>query len=189
MLCLLSGNASLQIPVTLLGAIITIIATYFVLTCLTTREEINKQQVKVLEKKQEVYHDFMVKLQCIVHNSEMKVGINCGEGVESRESQMRCLMSQISNLQMFASTATTNALRNEMEKLIQCLNHFERTEKHRNIPFLLRNDTEHLRQIPAFLLRTATVQEEAPLPSTVLSSLNSIAAILQKDLLRKRRLL
>jgi hypothetical protein len=188
MVRLLNGNASLQIPLTLLGATITIIATYFLLTCMTTREEINKQQVKTFEKKQEVYHDFMVKLQCIVHNSGMKVGINCGEGADSRESQMQCLMSQISNLQMLASPLTINALQDEMEKMMQGLNHFERTEKHHNIPFLLRNDTEHLKQMPAFL-QTSDAQEEAPLPSAALSSLNSIAAILQKDLLRKRWLL
>ena len=71
---LFKGNdLPVQISGALLEAVVTALITYFLLTGQTTQEEVKERQVKIFEKKQEVYHNFLEELKRIIQDGEITI--------------------------------------------------------------------------------------------------------------------
>lgn len=133
-----SGDLPVQIAGALLEAVVTALITYFLLTGQTTQEEIKERQVKVFEKKQEVYHSFLEELKKIIQDGEIKIiGKDKDANLDKSIDELKDLIFQLSYLQMHTSEKTINGVLESVAKIIQLMNDFNSTpeaEKQKELP-------------------------------------------------------
>jgi hypothetical protein len=125
-----SADLPVQISGALLEAVVTALITYFLLTGQTQSEESKERNMKVFEKKQEVYHNFLDNLKTIVQDGEIKIGVKNEEGkIDRTVDELKDLIFQLGYLQMHTSETTINGILDELAKMIQCLNDYNSTEE------------------------------------------------------------
>lgn len=158
-----SGDLPVQISGALLEAVVTALITYFLLTGQTTQEEMKEKQVKVFEKKQEVYHNFLEELKRIIQDGEIKI-LAQGKATDSDKNvdELKDLIFQLSYLQMHTS-------KDNIEKVFQGV-------------------AEIIKQLKLF---SSSTDKQALLPdhyATISEELFKIVAILKSDLYGKESL-
>ncbi|MFJ1262372.1 hypothetical protein ACILDS_06705 [Capnocytophaga canis] len=109
----------------LIGVVITAIITVFLLQGQTANEEKRERNLKVFEKKQEVYHDFLEKLKGIIQDGEITLSNS-----ESNIDELKDLIFQLGYIQMHTSPENTDKIFERVSKLIQLMNDFS-TDKHK----------------------------------------------------------
>jgi hypothetical protein len=112
------GDLPVQITGALLGAVVTALMTYFLLAGQTAQEEIKERQVRVFEKKQDVYHGFLEELKKIIQDGEIK--IDTGNSVD----ELKDLIFQFGYLEMHTSEETINEVLKRVAHLIQLMNDY-----------------------------------------------------------------
>ncbi len=133
-----SDDLPVQIAGALLEAVVTALITYFLLTGQTTQAEIKERQVKVFEKKQEVYHSFLEELKKIIQDGEIKIiRKDKDANLDKSIDELKDLIFQLSYLQMHTSEKTINGVLESVAKIIQLMNDFNSTpeaEKQKELP-------------------------------------------------------
>jgi hypothetical protein len=133
-----SNDLTVRITGTLLEAVVTALITYFLLTGQTSQEENKERQVKVFEKKQEVYYNFLGRLKEIIQDGEIHIGtINKDGSVNNSVDELKDLIFQFAYLQLHASEETINGVLDGVANMIQCLNDFnskDETDKQKKLP-------------------------------------------------------
>ncbi|WP_373740926.1 hypothetical protein [Neisseria sp.] len=105
-----------------IGAILTAIVTVFLLQGQTAQEEQRDKSLKVFEKKQEVYHEFLDKLKEIVQDG--KITISRMENGNDGTDELKDLLFQLSYIQMHSNDENTKAIFESVTNLIRKMNHF-----------------------------------------------------------------
>jgi hypothetical protein len=114
----------------LIGVFITAIVTAFLLRGQTEGDEKREKSVKVFEKKQEVYHNFLEKLKEIIQDGEINIGTKNEDGsVNNSVDELKDLIFQFAYLQLHTSEETINGVLERVSKLIQHLNDFNSTQE------------------------------------------------------------
>jgi hypothetical protein len=91
----------------------------------TQSQENKERNMKVFEKRQEVYHNFLENLHAIIQDGEINIGIKKEDGkIDRSVDELKDLIFQLGYLQMHTSETTINEVWNEVEKIIQCLNDY-----------------------------------------------------------------
>jgi gas vesicle protein len=109
----------------LIGVFITAIVTAFLLRGQTAGDEKREKSVKVFEKKQEVYYNFLEKLKEIIQDGEIHIGTKNKDGsVNNSIDELKDLIFQFAYLQLHTSNKTINGVVEKVSKLIQHLNDF-----------------------------------------------------------------
>ncbi|GIM60690.1 hypothetical protein CAPN008_07400 [Capnocytophaga canis] len=103
----------------LIGVVITAIITVFLLQGQTANEEKRERNLKVFEKKQEVYHDFLEKLKDIIQDGEITLANS-----ETNIDELKDLIFQLGYIQMHTSPENTDKIFERVSKLIQLMNDF-----------------------------------------------------------------
>jgi hypothetical protein len=154
-----SNDLPVQITGALLEAVITALITYFLLTGQTAQEEIKERQVKIFEKKQEIYYNFLEKLEKIIQDGEVHIGTKNKDGsVNNSVDELKGLIFQFAYLQLHTSEETINNVVGKVSKIIQRLNNYNSIE-----------EADKQKELPEFY-------------SSLSSELFDIIAILKKDL-------
>jgi len=143
-----SGDLPVQIAGALLEAVVTAFITYFLLTGQTTQEEIKERQVKVFEKKQEIYHSFLEELKKIIQDGEIIIiGKDKDANLDKSIDELKDLIFQLGYLQMHTSEKTINGVLESVAKIIQLMNDFNstvETEKQKELPNYYSSLSEEL---------------------------------------------
>ena len=105
-----------------IGAILTAIVTVFLLQGQTASEENRDRNLKVFEKKQEVYDEFFEKLKDIVEDG--RITIAAGEEPSDTVDELKELLFQLSYIQMHSSEANTQAVFQRVTNIIKKMNEF-----------------------------------------------------------------
>lgn len=172
-----SGDLPVQIAGALLEAVVTALITYFLLTGQTTQEEIKERQVKVFEKKQEIYHNFLEELKRIIQDGEIKILLQ-KEKKELDESvdELKDLLFQLGYLQMHTDKEKANQIFELVAKIIQTLNDFnsENEDKQKLLPEYYASLSESLFKIIAIMKSDLYGKEIEPIQK------NKIQSILQE---------
>ncbi|HOI26174.1 MAG TPA: hypothetical protein PLN63_01415 [Paludibacteraceae bacterium] len=119
------GDLPAQFTGALLGSVITCIITLLLLQGQSSSEELKKRNMTIFEKKQEVYHNFLEKLQQIVQDGE--ISINCKDEngkIDKTVDELKDLIFQIGYLQLHTSKDTIESVLSELACMIQSLNDF-----------------------------------------------------------------
>jgi hypothetical protein len=122
-----STDLPIQISGALLDAVITALITYFLLTGQTKQEELRERQVKVFEKKQEIYYLFLEKLKDIIQDGEITIGSKREDGTIDRSvDELKDLLFILGYLRMHTSIEknTFNNLLNTVLKILRYINQF-----------------------------------------------------------------
>ena len=110
----------------LIGVFITAIVTAFLLRGQTEGDEKREKSVKVFEKKQEIYHNFLEKFQKIIQNGDIRIGIKKEDGsVDNTTDELKDLIFQLAFIQMHTKTENTT-------KILSCIAHVKQTLKEFN---------------------------------------------------------
>jgi len=104
----------------LIGVFITAIVTAFLLRGQTEGDEKREKSVKIFEKKQEVYHLFLEKLQKIIQ----KIGKGDDGAVDSEIDELKDLIFQLAFVQMHTETKNTDKILDYLAEIIETLNEF-----------------------------------------------------------------
>jgi len=114
----------------LIGVFITAIVTAFLLRGQTEGDEKREKSVKVFEKKQEVYYNFLERLREIIQDGEIHIGTKNKDGsVNNSVDELKDLIFQFGYLQLHTSEETINGVVEKVSKLIQHLNDFNSTKE------------------------------------------------------------
>lgn len=125
-----SGDLPVRISGALLEAVITALMTYFLLTGQTSQEEKKEKNGKIFEKKQEVYHNFLKKLQEIIQDGEIKTDVQSADGkIDRTIDELKDLIFQLGYLQMHTSEDTIKDVLSQLANMIQCMNDYNPTEE------------------------------------------------------------
>ena len=118
----------------LIGVFITAIVTAFLLRGQTDGDEKRERSIKIFEKKQEVYHTFIKKLQEIIQDGEIKIGGKKEDGTIDRETdELKDLIFQLAFIQMHSDTKNTKYILKHLAEIIETLNDFNKnTDEDKN---------------------------------------------------------
>ena len=107
----------------LIGVVITAIITVFLLQGQTANEEQRERSIKVFEKKQNVYHEFLDKLKVIIKDGEITIAAQ-GKKTESDNNvdELKDLLFQLGYIQMHTSEENTNKIFEKVAIIIQLMN-------------------------------------------------------------------
>ena len=105
-----------------IGAILTAIVTVFLLQGQTAQEEQLDKSLKVFEKKQEIYHEFLDKLKEIVQDG--KITISRMENGNDDTDELKDLLFQLAYIQMHSNDENTQAVFEGVTNLIRKMNDF-----------------------------------------------------------------
>jgi hypothetical protein len=109
----------------LIGVTITAIITVLLLRGQTANEEECEKSVKVFEKKQEIYHIFLERLQLIIQDGEITIGRAKGDGsIDRSVDELKDLIFQLGYLQLHSSTSTVNAVLAGIAEIVQLTNDY-----------------------------------------------------------------
>ena len=98
------------------------------------KEEIKERNVKVFEKKQEIYHTFLGKFQEIIQDGEIKIGVRKEDGtIDLETDELKDLIFQLAYIQMHADTDKIKTILIHIAEITQTLNDFkEKREEDKN---------------------------------------------------------
>jgi hypothetical protein len=119
-------------------------------------EELKERNMKVFEKKQEVYHHFLEQLQKIIQDGKITtIGVKREDGTIDRTiDKIKDLIFQLSYIQLHASTEETKEVLKYIAIIIQVLNDFDSTkeeDKHKELNKFYSNLFKNLFEIVAIL--------------------------------------
>jgi hypothetical protein len=137
----------------LIGVVITAIITVFLLQGQTANEEQREKSVKVFEKKQEIYHNFLEELKCIIQDGEITIGAKSDNSTE-KVDELKDLIFQLGYLQMHADTKIMDEILQRIAIIIRLMNEFDSTRdenKQRELPEYYAQLSRNLFEIIAFL--------------------------------------
>lgn len=149
-----SGDLPSQIAGALLEAVVTALITYFLLTGQTTQEEIKERQVKIFEKKQEVYHNFLEELKRIIQDGEIIISIQGNNAnLDKNVDELKDLLFQLGYLQMHTDENKINEIYEGVAKIIQLMNDYnsEKANKQKLLPQFYASLSDELFKIIAIL--------------------------------------
>jgi hypothetical protein len=149
-----SGDLPVQISGALLEAVVTALITYFLLTGQTTQEEIKERQVKIFEKKQEVYHSFLEELKRIIQDGEITISIQGKKAnLDKNVDELKDLMFQLGYLQMHTEEKKADDIFEGVAKIIQLMNDFnsEKENKQALLPEFYASIADELFKIISIL--------------------------------------
>ncbi len=110
----------------LIGVVITAIITVFLLQGQTDNEEKREKSLKVFEKKQEIFHHFLEKLQTIIQDGKISIGQQMEDGeINKSVDELKDLIFQLANLQMLSNSSIVNSVIEKTAELIQKITSFE----------------------------------------------------------------
>ena len=90
----------------LLGVVITAIITVLLLQGQSTTEENMEKKLKVFEKKQDIYFNFLEKLNSILQNEDVQRGTVGKKQIEDEELNLQDLLFELGYLKMHTSNET-----------------------------------------------------------------------------------
>ena len=130
-----------------IGAILTAIVTVFLLQGQTASEENRDKNLKVFEKKQEIYHEFLEKLKEIVEDG--RITIVAGKETADTVDELKELLFQLSYIQMHSSETNTQAVLQRVTNIIKKMNEFSSagTDKTRLVASFYADFAEELFEI------------------------------------------
>jgi gas vesicle protein len=137
----------------LIGVVITAIITVFLLQGQTANEEQREKSVKVFEKKQEVYHNFLEELKRIIQDGEITIGSKSEDSTEKIDD-LKDLIFQLGYLQMHADTKIMDEVLQRVATIIQLMSDFDSTRensKQKELPEYYAQLSENLFEIIASL--------------------------------------
>lgn len=138
----------------LIGVVITAIITVFLLKGQTANEELRERSIKIFEKKQNVYHEFLEKLKEIIKDGQITIATEVKiEGVENNIDELKELLFQLGYIQMHTSEDNTNRIFERVAKIIQLMNDFssEKHNKQKELPNFYASLSEQLFAIISIL--------------------------------------
>lgn len=109
----------------LIGVVITAIITVLLLNGQTANQEQKERSIKVFEKKQDVYHEFLDNLKEIIKDGEITISAQ-GKNADlsSNVDELKDLLFQLGYIQMHTSEENTNKVFERVSKIIQLMNDF-----------------------------------------------------------------
>lgn len=140
----------------LIGVFITGIVTALLLRGQTEGDEKREKSIKVFEKKQEVYYNFLERLKEILQDGEIHhiATKNADGSINSSVDDLKDLIFQFAYLQLHTSEKTINGVVAKVAKLIQLLNDFNSTkeaEKQDKLPEFYASFSDEIFGIITFL--------------------------------------
>ena len=151
----------------LIGVFITAIVTAFLLRGQTEGDEKREKSVKVFEKKQEVYYNFLERLKEIIQDGEIHIGTKNEDGsVNNSVDELKDLIFQFAYLQLHTSEETINGVVEKVSRLIQHLNDFNstrETDKQKELPVFYSSFSEELFGIIALLKKDLYNDDNEPI--------------------------
>lgn len=138
----------------LIGVVITAIITVFLLHGQTANEEKREQNIKIFEKKQDVYHEFLDNLKEIIKDGEITISAQ-GKNADlsSNVDELKDLLFQLGYIQMHTSEENTNQVFERVSKIIQLMNDFnsDGKDKQKFLPKFYASLSEQLFGIVSIL--------------------------------------
>lgn len=114
----------------LIGVVITAIITVFLLQGQTANEEQRERSIKVFEKKQAVYHEFLEKLKEIIKDGQITIAAQGKNStLDQNVDELKDLLFQLGYIQMHTSEENTNRIFERVAKIIQLMNDFSSEDK------------------------------------------------------------
>jgi hypothetical protein len=138
----------------LIGVVITAIITVFLLQGQTANEEQRERSIKVFEKKQDVYHEFLEKLKEIIKDGEITIAAQGkNTNLDKNVDELKDLLFQLGYIQMHTSEENTNKVFERVAKIIQLMNDFssEGNDKQKILPEFYASLSEELFGIVSIL--------------------------------------
>jgi len=119
------GALPVQFYGALIGVFITAIVTAFLLRGQTEGDEKREKSVKVFEKKQEIYHDFLRNLKEIIKAGDITI-YSQGKGKDSDDNvdDLKDLLFELGYIQMHTTEENANNVFERVSKIIQQMNDF-----------------------------------------------------------------
>ncbi|MDR1717236.1 MAG: hypothetical protein LBS20_15490 [Prevotella sp.] len=122
---LLQSSGLVAIISAFLGVIMTVSVTAILLEKQADIEQTKNKNMKIFEKKQEVYHAFLEKLKEIIQDDEVAIGTVKGQAVD----ELKDLIFQLGFLQMHQNTKDSmNNILKKMAKIIELMNKYKNSE-------------------------------------------------------------
>jgi gas vesicle protein len=121
----------------LIGVVITAIITVFLLQGQTANEEQRERSIKVFEKKQDVYHEFLEKLKEIIQDGQITIASQGKNGnLDQNVDELKDLLFQLGYIQMHTTEENTDKIFERVSKIIQLMNKFssEGEDKQKALP-------------------------------------------------------
>lgn len=131
----------------LIGVVITAIITVFLLQGQTANEEQRERSIKVFEKKQDVYHEFLEKLKEIIKDGQITIAAQGkNASLDQNVDELKDLLFQLGYIQMHTSEENTNKIFERVAKIIQLMNDFssEGKDKQKFLPEFYASLSEEL---------------------------------------------
>lgn len=131
----------------LIGVVITAIITVFLLHGQTANEEKRDISIKIFEKKQDIYHEFLEKLKEIIKDGEITIAAQSkNANLDQNVDELKDLLFQLGYIQMHTSEENTNSLFERVVKIIQLMNDFssESKDKQKFLPEFYASLSEEL---------------------------------------------
>jgi len=130
----------------LIGVFITAIVTAFLLRGQTEGDEKRERNIKVFEKKQEIYHAFLDKFQKIIQNGEITISAQGKNANDNNVDDLKDLLFQLGYIQMHTSENNTNEVFEKVSKIIQHMNDFnsDGADKQKSLPQFYASLSEEL---------------------------------------------
>ncbi len=131
----------------LIGVVITAIITVLLLQGQTANEEQRERSIKVFEKKQSVYHEFLEKLKEIIKDGQITIAAQGKNAtIDQNVDELKDLLFQLGYIQMHTSEENTNKIFERVAKIIQLMNDFssEGKDKQKLLPEFYASLSEEL---------------------------------------------
>lgn len=138
----------------LIGVVITAIITVLLLQGQTANEEQRERSIKVFEKKQDIYHEFLEKLKEIIQDGQITIAAQGKNGsLDQNIDELKDLLFQLGYIQMHSSEENTNKIFERVAKIIQLMNDFsaEKKDKQKTLPYYYASLSEELFGVVAIL--------------------------------------
>lgn len=116
------GTLPTQVFGALLGVVITAIITVLLLQGQTKSEEKREIHLRVFEKKQEVYFDFLNKFNHILQNQEFRIHLTTKKSSNIHDINLQDLLFEFGYLQMHTSAAVFDQILEHMARLLEASN-------------------------------------------------------------------
>jgi hypothetical protein len=140
------GDLPVQISGALLEAVVTALITYFLLSGQSNQEELRERNVKIFEKKQEIYHNFLEELKKIIQDGEINICI------EKNIDELKDLIFQLGYLRMHTSEENVQEITLKVSEIISLIEVLKKTtDKQAYLPEYYAEISEKLFSIVVIL--------------------------------------
>lgn len=152
----------------LTGVVITAIITVFLLQGQSDSEEKKDRSIKIFEKKQDIYHDFLENLKEIIKDGEITISAK-GEV----KDELKELLFQLGYIQMHTSDENTRKIFEKVSDIIRKMNDFNISEeyKQKHLSEFYASLSEHLFEIVAVLKSDLYNQKTQPIQKKQIAQL------------------